>query len=92
MSNSEDTIITAAFVTIGSTVAADVMPTKYGGHASGFDFRHIIGGLSAFTLLLLMEKGAPNLAASFAILIGTVAFLYNATPLLERFFTGKVSK
>jgi hypothetical protein len=89
MSRAEDTIITSAFVTMASTTASDVMPKKYGGRETGFDFRHIIGGLAAFTLLLLMEKGAPNLASSFAILIGTIAFLYNGTPLLERFFTGK---
>jgi hypothetical protein len=88
-SNAEDTIITAAFVTIGSTVASDVMPKKYGGSGHGIDMRHVIGGMAAFTLLLLMEKGAPSLASAFAILIGTIAFLYNATPLLERFFTGK---
>jgi hypothetical protein len=89
MSRAEDTIVTAAFVTITSTAASDVMPKKYGGKGRGVDVRNVIGGMAAFTLLLLMEKGAPSLASAFAILIGTIAFLYNATPLLERFFTGK---
>lgn len=87
----EDTIITCAFVTIASTTASDVMPKKYGGRATGFDFRHIIGGMAAYTLLLVAAKGAPKVASSFAILIATIAFLYNGTPLLERFFTGKVT-
>lgn len=87
MSNAEDTILTSAFVTIASTTASDVMPTKYGGQGHGFDMRHTIGGMAAFTLLLIMAKPAPDLASAFAILIGTIAFLYNATPLLERFFT-----
>jgi hypothetical protein len=34
-----------AFVTMASTTASDVMPKKYGGRETGFDFRHIIGGL-----------------------------------------------
>ncbi len=88
-SKAESTIITSAFVTIASTAASDTMPKKYGGKGTGFDMRHTIGGMAAFTLLLVMEKGASNLASAFAILIGTIAFLYNATPLLERFFTGK---
>lgn len=89
---SEDTIITCAFVTIASTVGSDVMPKQYGGREHGFDFRHILGGMAAFTLLLIADKGAPKVASSFAILIATIAFLYNGTPLLERFFTGKVTK
>lgn len=89
MASPDDTIVTCAFVTIGSTVASDVMPKKYGGRGTGYDFRHIIGGMAAFTLLLLMAKFAGSLASAFAIMTAVIAFLYNGAPLLEKFLYTK---
>lgn len=85
----DNAILSCAFVTIGSTVASDIMPVKYGGQAKGFDFRHIIGGTAAFTLLLMLGQFADNLAMAFAIMVATIAFLYNGAPLLEAFTYAK---
>lgn len=87
--NTDSAIVTAAFVTIGSTVAADVMPPKYGGSGKGFDFRHIIGGMAAFTLLLILGQFAGSLAVAFAIMLAVISLLTKGAPVLEAFLYQK---
>jgi hypothetical protein len=88
----ENVIVTCGAVVIAVTTARDFLPPERGGLGTGFEPKHLLGGMAATTLLLLAGEGAPELAKAFAVMTATVAFLYGGANILETFFFGEEQK
>lgn len=84
----ENVIVTCGAVVIATTTLRDMLPPERGGLGEGFQPTHLLGGMAATTLLLLLGEAAPELAKAFAIMTATVAFLYGGANILEDFFQG----
>lgn len=84
----ENVIVTGGAVVIAVTTLRDMLPPERGGTGAGFQPRHLLGGMAATTLLLLVGEAAPETAKGFAVVMATVAFLYSGANIMESFFTG----
>lgn len=84
----ESVIVTCGAVVVTTTTLRDMLPPERGGIGIGFQPRHLLGGMAATTLLLLLGEPAPELAKAFAIMTATVAFLYGGANIMESFFLG----
>lgn len=84
----ENIIVTSGAVVIATTTLRDMLPPERGGKGEGFQPRHLLGGMAATTLLLLLGQGAPEIAKAFAITSATVMFVYSGANIMEAFFTG----
>lgn len=82
----ENLIVTSGAVVIGISTLRDMLPPERGGLGTGFQPRHLLGGMAATTLMLLLGEGAPELAKAFAVMTATVAFLYEGAGMMEQFF------
>lgn len=87
----ESVIVTCGAVVITVTTLRDMLPPERGGLGDGFQPRHLLGGMAATTILLLLGEPAPELAKAFAIMTATVAFLYGGANIMESFFLGQES-
>lgn len=93
---SDVTILTAAILTTGSTVAASVLPhTRNNSPAPCTcekgdlpSFRMLTGQALVFTGLGMIAPAAPKLAGSFALVIAFTALTYYGLPILDDVFVG----
>lgn len=93
---SDTTILTAALLTTGSTVAASVLPHTRNMSPAGCvcekgdlpSFRMLLGQALVFTGLGMIAPGAPKLAGSFALVIAFTALTYYGLPILDEVFAG----
>jgi hypothetical protein len=84
--DTDKAILSSALVTLGSTVSASVLPTKYGGKGDLPAPRLLIGtGLTFFGLSLLGDA-APSIAGPLALAIAMTAFTYYGLPVLDNYF------
>lgn len=84
-------VLTSAMVTLSSTMAASVLPTKYGGQGELPSPRLLIGtGFTYFGLSILGDL-APAVAGPLAAAIAITAVTYYGAPLLDNWFNGKTT-
>lgn len=81
-------ILSSMMVTLSSTMAANVLPDKYGGKGQLPSPRLLIGtGLTYFGLSILGDV-APEVAGPLAAAIAVTALTYYGIPLMDNWFTG----
>lgn len=94
---SDATILTAALLTTGSTVAASVLPHKVNPSPAPCrcepgdlpSFRMLLGQATLFIGLGMLAPAAPKLTSMFSLVIAFTAATYYGLPILEDvFFTG----
>lgn len=86
MANADNTILSAALITITSTVSASVLPSKYGGKGELPSPRLLVGtGLTFFGLSILGDV-APAIAAPLSAAIAITALTYYGIPVLDNYF------
>jgi hypothetical protein len=82
-----NTILNSALVTVGSTVAAEMLPPDLGGKGELPAPRLLFGTLLTFTGLSLLADMAPGVANPLAVCIAVTALTYYGLPLLENYTT-----
>lgn len=81
-------ILSSMMITLSSTMAANVLPTKYGGKGQLPSPRLLIGtGLTYFGLSILGDL-APSVAGPLAAAVAVTALTYYGIPLMDNWFTG----
>lgn len=84
--DTDKAILSAALITITSTVSASVLPSKYGGKGELPHPRLLVGtGLTFFGLSILGDL-APGVAAPVALAIAVTAMTYYGLPVLDNYF------
>jgi len=92
--NADNTILSAALVTLGSTTAASVLPRRVNRSPAGVEcvkgelpsFKMLIGQGLVFAGLGIIAPAGPKMAAMFATLIGATAATYYGLPILSEAF------
>lgn len=85
-------VMTSAFLTLGSTTAASLLPEEQGGAGTLPSARMLIGTSLVFTGLSMASDFMPSLAAPLAGAIALTAMTYYGIPLLDNWFNGKHHK
>lgn len=84
--NADKVILSSMMVTMSSTMAASVLPEKYGGRGSLPTARLLIGtGLTYFGLSIMGDI-APAVAGPIAAAIAVTALTYYGFPLADNWF------
>lgn len=87
--NTDKIILSSMMVTISSTMAASVLPDKYGGRGSLPAPRLLIGtGLTFFGLSILGDI-APAIAGPLAAAVAVTALTYYGVPVLDNWINDK---
>lgn len=92
MADPDSAILTAATVTLGSTVAASAMPEKYGGKGKLPSARLLFGTAIAFVGLSMLGDSEPKIAIPLAASIAVTAATYYGIPIMEAYFTNNTVK
>lgn len=79
-------VLNCAVLTLGSTVAANVLPKGQGGQGKLPGARLLVGTSLTFIGLSMMADFAPNLASPLAILVATTAVVYYGIPVADNYF------
>lgn len=85
--DSDKVVLTSAMVTLGSTVGASMLPSKYGGKGELPTPRLLFGTAIAFTGLSILADFRPELGGPLAFAVAVTAATYYGFPLLERYFS-----
>lgn len=88
MSNADNTVLTCAMLTLGSTTAAHVLPTDVGGQGELPPARLLIGTSLTFIGLSMLAPLAPKLAVPLSALIAVTALTYYGIPIADNAFNG----
>lgn len=75
-------VLNSALVTIGSTMGAEMLPTKLGGKGEMPSPRLLFGTAITFTGVSMLADIAPGIANPLAICIALTALTYYGLPLL----------
>jgi hypothetical protein len=87
--NTDKIILSSMMVTISSTMAASILPDKYGGRGSLPAPRLLIGtGLTFFGLSILGDI-APAIAGPLAAAVAVTALTYYGVPVLDNWINDK---
>lgn len=90
--NADKVILSSMMVTLSSTMAANVLPEKYGGKGELPSSRLLIGtGITYFGLSILGDL-VPSIASPLAAAIAITALTYYGIPMLDNWFTGTHEK
>lgn len=92
MADPDSAILTAATVTLGSTVAASAMPEKYGGEGKLPSARLLFGTAISFIGLSMLADAQPKIAVPLAAAIAVTASTYYGIPIMEAYFTNNTMK
>lgn len=84
--NSDAVILSSAIVTVGSTVAASMLPKEYGGEGEFPSARLLVGSALTFAGLSMLGEFAPNLAAPLSVAIAMTALTYYGVPVADKWF------
>lgn len=84
--DTDKAILYAAVFTTGSTVAASVLPDKYGGQGSLPSARLLIGTSITFLGLSALGDVAPKVATGLAWSIAVTALTYYGFPVAGKYF------
>lgn len=84
--NTDKVILSSMMVTMSSTMAASVLPDKYGGKGSLPTARLLIGTGLTFFGLSIMGDIAPAVAAPIAAAIAVTSLTYYGFPLADNWF------
>jgi hypothetical protein len=79
-------ILSATMVTLGSTVAASVVPTDHGGKGELPKPRLLLGTALTFAGLSMMGDFAPKVAVPLSACIAVTALTYYGVPILQSYF------
>lgn len=80
--------MTSAFITLGATTAASVLPEGQGGLGEWPSAKLLIGTAFTFTGLSMFSDFAPAPAAGLAGSIALTAMMFYGIPLLDNWFNG----
>lgn len=84
--SADKTVMTCAFLTLGSTTASHVLPAEKGGKGELPPARLLIGTSLTFIGLSMLADFAPKLAGPLAILVATSALTFYGIPLTDNYF------
>jgi hypothetical protein len=87
--NTDKVILSSLMVTMSSTMAASVLPSKYGGQGTLPPPKLLIGTGLAFFGLSIIGDIAPALAGPLAVAIGVTAVTYYGVPVLDNWINEK---
>lgn len=82
----EKAVLTSAMVTLGSTVAASMLPETLGGKGEIPKPRLLFGTAIAFTGLSIFAEIQPSIAVPLSAAIAITALTYYGIPLLDNYF------
>lgn len=82
-------VFTSAVVTVGSTVAASMLPTDVGGKGQLPAARLLIGTSLTFMGLSVLSDFAPRLAGPLSASIAITALTYYGIPVADNYFNKK---
>lgn len=89
---SDTSVLSAGLVTLGSTVASNVMPTSVGGQGQLPPVRLLFGTSLAFAGLSMLDEFEPLFASRLAWLLAFTAFTYYGLPIADNYFNQKHGK
>jgi hypothetical protein len=81
-------VLSCAVITLGSTVAASLLPESAGGKGKLPSPRLLIGTSLTYIGLSMTADFAPQLAAPLAITLATTAAIYYGIPIIDNYFNG----
>lgn len=84
--NADTTVLGSAILTVGSTMAASILPEDVGGQGSFPAPRLLFGTALTFAGLSFLGAFAPQLASGLAIGIALTAVLWYGVPLADNVF------
>lgn len=87
--NADRVILSSLMVTLASTGAASVLPTRYGGQGSLPQPKLLVGTGLAFFGLSIMSDFAPGIAGPLAAAVGITAVTYYGFPILDNWINDK---
>lgn len=82
-------ILSSALLTIGSTSAASMLPTDFGGKGEFPPARLLIGTSITFAGLSMLGDFAPAIAGPLAAAIGMTALTFYGVPIMDNWFNNK---
>ena len=89
--NTDRVILSSAMVTLSSTMAASILPDKYGGKGSLPTAKLLIGtGLAYFGLSILGDI-APAVAGPLSVAMAVTALTYYGIPVLDNWINDKTT-
>ena len=84
-------VMSSAIVTLGSTVAAEMLPSSVGGKGELPSPKLLFGTGLTFAGLSMLADFAPSFAGPLAAAIGITALTWYGMPLIDGWFNGKHS-
>lgn len=87
--NTDKVILSSMMVTVSSTMAASVLPEKYGGRGSLPAPRLLIGTGLAFFGLSILGDIAPAVAGPLAAAVAVTSLTYYGVPVLDNWINDR---
>lgn len=82
-------VLNSAIVTMGSTMAASVLPESYGGQGGLPSPRLLVGGGLTFVGLSILGDIVPAVARPLSAAIAVTALMYYGIPIADNYMNGK---
>jgi hypothetical protein len=83
--DSDKVIATSAFVTLGSTVAASILPENMGGQGKLPSPKLLIGTGLTFIGVSIVTDVAPSIGVPLATCVGLTALMWYGIPIINKY-------